>query len=68
MLSLHETLAHQVPNQQPMMFYDDFQGDIGPPGPSGLTGHPGAGIQGEKVGHFFPPTVTEKNMLHILCG
>lgn len=31
-----------------MVFY--LQGDLGPPGPAGLTGLPGAGIQGEKVG------------------
>lgn len=32
------------------MFY--FQGDLGPPGPVGLTGLQGAGIQGEKVGEM----------------
>lgn len=49
-----------------MLFHDHLQGDIGPPGPAGLTGLPGAGIQGEKVGDSFFSTVTDKKMLNVL--
>lgn len=51
----HQVISQQLMSAaQTMMFHDDLQGDLGPPGPAGLTGLPGAGIQGEKVGDFFP--------------
>lgn len=46
------------------MFHNDLQGDIGPPGPAGLTGLPGAGIQGEKVGDFFFHSDTSEYVAH----